>query len=91
MTQVQYIDAINLKRVAHDSVINKRNRSIKLTTISAIIKAHDNINTKFPILFSMIHNDKELRMEISTGIKDMPSMWIDCDVKFQKFIKSTEV
>ena len=39
----------------------------------------------------MIHNDKELRLQINTGIKDLEHIWIDCDIKFEKFIKTAYV
>tara|TARA_Y100000593_G_scaffold58150_1_gene108091 strand:+ start:7344 stop:7640 length:297 start_codon:yes stop_codon:yes gene_type:complete len=88
---IQYVDAINLKRMNRDAIIRKRNRSVDPTYILALIKSHDNINTKFPILFSMIHNDKELRLQIETGVEGIEPIWIDCDIKYGKFIKTMEV
>ena len=88
---VQYVDATHLKRMNRDAILQKRNRTIEPKVLDAIIKAHGDINTKFPIVFSMIHNDREIRMELSTGVEGLPNMTVDCDLKFERFIKSMDI
>ena len=73
---VRYFNKENLtKAVLHAEQTDKA-RSVYSDTVLAYIKDHDK-NTKYPVVFDMIHNQVELRMTIA--ISKNTNIMLDVD------------
>ena len=73
---VRYFTKDNLKKaILHAENTNKA-RSVYSSTVFALLKDHDK-NTKYPVVFDMIHNQVELRMRIA--ISEDVTIMLDVD------------
>ena len=68
-----------LKRANERAIKLKLNRSIARKPLKKIFAKNDE-HTFYPILFSMIHNDKEIRAQVALN-KEGESVWIDVPLK----------
>jgi|7_EtaG_2_1085326.scaffolds.fasta_scaffold312907_1 hypothetical protein len=71
-----------LKRANERAIKLKLNRSIERKPLKKIFAKNDE-HTFYPILFSMIHNDKEIRAQVALN-KEGDTVMIDVPLKFWK-------
>ena len=90
--EIKYFTSKGLIAVNRHAIRYKKNRSIRPNVLLGIIK-HYGEDTKFPVVFDMMHNDCEVRCEVMLGVdeKNEPlKSWIDMDFKvYNRFLKTT--
>ena len=79
---IRYFTKDNLKKAILHAENTDKARSVYSDTVFAYIKDHDK-NIKYPVIFDMIHNQVELRMQIAIS-KDTNIM---LDVDYDKVDK----
>tara|TARA_R100000234_G_scaffold115376_1_gene91304 strand:+ start:789 stop:1163 length:375 start_codon:yes stop_codon:yes gene_type:complete len=73
---VRYFTKDNLKKAILHAENTDKARSVYSSTVFAFLKDHDK-NTKYPVVFDMIHNQVELRMRIA--ISEDVTIMLDVD------------
>ena len=74
--EVQYFDKQSLIEANNDAILNKRNRSLNNDFITSL-----DDDTMFPVLFSMDHNEQEIRLELMMD----PTTRVWLDVSYETF------
>ena len=78
---MKYFTKKDLIKINNNSIKNKRNRTLEPTLLD---KLSDTL--KFPIVFSMVHNDCEIRAVIRISSNSCSSVCMDMDFKDYKKI-----
>lgn len=91
---IQYFTGNGLIAVNRHSIRYKKNRSIRPNILLGITK-HYGSDYKYPIVFSMPHNENEIRCEVMIGIdedKQPLKAWVDMDIRvYDRHVKETSV
>ena len=72
--ELQYFDKKSLIKANNEAIRKKRNRAIK----PSVLKKLDD-ETKFPVVFSMTHNDREVRVKLL--LNPQTEAWLDVSFK----------
>lgn len=73
---VNYFTKQSLIEANNDAILNKRNRSLNNDFITSL-----DDDTKFPVVFSMDHNEQEVRLELMMD----PATRVWLDVSYDTF------
>ena len=73
---VSYFTKQSLIEANNDAILNKRNRSLNNDFITSL-----DDDTKFPVVFSMDHNEQEVRLELMVA----PTKKVWLDVSYETF------
>ncbi len=79
ITKRNVIRAFNkegLMKAAHHAEDTDKNRSVYTNILQRHVDKQPD-NTIYPVVFDMIHNDREYRLQIS--ISDNQTIWLDID------------
>lgn len=76
--EIQYFDKKSLIKANNEAIRNNRNRTLEPSELK---KLDD--NTKFPVVFSMTHNDREIRVKFLLS----PEIHAWLDIPFKTFHK----
>ena len=92
--QVNYFTGNGLIAVNRHATMRRKNRSINPNILLGVVK-HYGEKYRYPVVFNMIHNDKEIRCKVIIGIDEDNKpleAWVDCDQRiYDKFIKTTTI
>lgn len=84
---IKYFTKAALVLANREAIKTNRNRTLVPEAIAGL-KA----NVKFPIVFSMIHNDVEMRVQIVVGfLENLTTVWLDIPFKVYDALPSEEV
>ena len=72
--EIQYFDKKSLIKANNEAIRNNRNRTLEPSELK---KLDD--NTKFPVVFSMTHNDREVRVKLL--LNPQTEAWLDLSFK----------
>lgn len=84
-TTVKYFSKQELQRANQDAIANDRNRSLVPEFFDHLKSLGHDDSTKYPVVYSMLHNDCEVRCVIAyhedhIGIADCA--WLDVEIGF---------
>ena len=72
--EIQYFDKKSLIKANNEAIRNNRNRTLEPSELK---KLDD--DTKFPVVFSMTHNDREVRVKLL--LNPQTEAWLDLSFK----------
>ena len=81
---MKYLTYDQLKSFNNSSIRNKRNRNFVWKELSEFIEEHH----KFPVVETMIHNDREMRLRIALGFEGQSGY---LDVSFKQYNQLQEI
>jgi|TARA_E500000318_G_scaffold84278_1_gene80025 hypothetical protein len=81
--QVKYFNKASLLDANNEAIISERNRSLRN---ESIVDTED--DTLFPIVFSMPHNDVEMRVQLM--LDPTTRVWLDMPFKAYEALPSIE-
>ena len=84
--KIKYFTAESLAKANDEAIFTNRNRTLYQDKVRDLP-----LGTRFPVIFSMIHNDCEIRVSIAVGpdADNLTFVWLD--VPFETFNTLPEI